>query len=49
MKLWEKRLGLLLGFKMNKRLKSGRRRFRNSTQNLPPSIMNAMIGAKAMN
>jgi len=49
MKLWEKRLGLLLGFKMNKRLKSGRRRFWNSTQNLPPSIMNAMIGAKAMN
>jgi len=32
MKLWEKRLGLLLGFKMNKRLKSGRRRFRNSTE-----------------
>jgi hypothetical protein len=49
MKLWEKRLGLLLGFKMNKRLKSGRRRFRNSIQNLPPSTINAMIGAKAMN
>jgi IS605 OrfB family transposase len=43
MKLWETRLGLLLGFKMNKRLKSGRRRFRNSTQNLPPSTINAMI------
>jgi IS605 OrfB family transposase len=49
MKLWETRLGLLLGFKMNKRLKSGRRRFRNSTQNLPSSIKYAMIGAKAMN
>jgi|GEM_PF-4386089 len=45
MKLWEKRLGLLLGFKMNKRLKSERRRFRNSTQNLPPSKIYAMIGA----
>jgi IS605 OrfB family transposase len=43
MKLWEKRLGLLLGFKMNKRLKSGRRRFRNSTQNLPLSTKYAMI------
>jgi IS605 OrfB family transposase len=43
MRLWETRLGLLLGFKMNKRLKSGRRRFRNSTQNLPPSTIYAMI------
>jgi len=43
MKLWKRRVKLLLGFGMNKRLKPRERRFRNSTQNIPLSTIYVMI------
>jgi hypothetical protein len=45
MKLWKRRVRLLLGFGMNKDQSLEEEGLGTSTQNLPPSKINAMIRA----